>query len=144
MGLTLVYLDKLLLLDTALPVATFKLSSLAEVETSAMVIDAQAIEHLDILPPPTKQQQDQSLFTYLSQGVRTAFGKRMLKRWVVSPLTSAKQVHQRQDAVADLVASVELRNEIQSFLRKLPDVERLMSRVFTYSVKGKVKAFYVD
>jgi DNA mismatch repair ATPase MutS len=55
-----------------------------------MLIDAQAIEHLDILPPNRimkSSDKDQSLFNYLSQGIRTPFGKRMLKRWVVSPLT---------------------------------------------------------
>jgi hypothetical protein len=48
----MVFLDKLLLLDTALPVATFRYEDdVKEVKTAAMVIDAQAIEHLDILPP---------------------------------------------------------------------------------------------
>lgn len=26
----------------------------------------------------------------------------------------------------------------------MPDLERLLTRIFTYSVKSKVKAFYVD
>ena len=108
-----------------------------------MVIDAQALEHLDILPP-VNTKQDQSLFTYLSQGVRTPFGKRLLKRWVVSPLTDCSLIKQRQDCVSDLVANPELRNDIQNYSKKLPDVERILTRIYTYSVKSKVKAFYVD
>ena len=90
------FLDKLLLLDTALPVATFINSKdgVDGIQTSNMVIDAQAIEHLDILPP-IQSKHDTSLFGYLSQGIRTAFGKRMLKRWVVSPLTDHGQIIKR-------------------------------------------------
>jgi len=52
LGLTLVFLDKLLLLDTALPVSSFQYcEGIGFVENNkAMLIDAQAIEHLDILP----------------------------------------------------------------------------------------------
>lgn len=112
LGLTFVYLEKLLLLETALPVATFQFSdNLSDVKTAQMVIDAQAIEHLDILPP-INSKHDLSLFTYLSSGVRTPFGKRLLKRWVVSPLTDASQIQLRQDAVSDLVKYPELRQLI--------------------------------
>ena len=62
LGLCLVFLDKLLLADTSIPVASFEWTSLVD-ETSlqrklnfecrqSMIIDAQAIEHLDILPMP--------------------------------------------------------------------------------------------
>ena len=91
LGLTLVFLDKLLLLDSTLPVSSFEYcEGIGFDKNKAMLIDAQAIEHLDILP--VKQQgpsakQDMSLLGVLSFGVRTAFGKRMLRRWVVSPLT---------------------------------------------------------
>lgn len=45
------FLDKLLLLDTALPVASFEYCDGISFEgkSKQMVIDAQAIEHLDIL-----------------------------------------------------------------------------------------------
>lgn len=54
LGLCLVFLDKLLLADTSIPVASFELqssdsSSIVATPTN-MIIDAQAIEHLDILP----------------------------------------------------------------------------------------------
>ena len=61
MGLALVFLDKLLLADTSMPVANFDWTSLvdrenrhgklnAQAQKTNMIIDAQAIEHLDILP----------------------------------------------------------------------------------------------
>ena len=29
-------------------------------------------------------------------------------------------------------------------LKELPDIERILSRIFTYSVKSKIKMFYID
>ena len=99
LGLCLVFLDKLLLCDTSIPVSQFEwTSSLNEIsqtsgestpgkskragkrkskmpkfvtkQNQTMIIDAQAIEHLDILPviqPAGKAVKlDGSLFTYLS------------------------------------------------------------------------------
>ena len=72
-----------------------------------MIIDAQAIEHLDILPkqePASKLiKVDGSLFSFLSRMSRTPFGKRMLKRWTVSPLQDVKQIRERLDAVEELI-----------------------------------------
>lgn len=51
LGLTLVFLDKLLLLESTLPVSSFEYcDGIGFDKNKAMLIDAQAIEHLDILP----------------------------------------------------------------------------------------------
>lgn len=72
-----------------------------------MIIDAQAIEHLDILPKPEPASKlikvDGSLFSFLSRMSRTPFGKRMLRRWTVSPLQDVKQIRERLDAVEELI-----------------------------------------
>lgn len=113
-----------------------------------MIIDAQAIEHLDILPQPTPASKvikvDGSLFSYLSKDSVTPFGKRMLKRWTVSPLTDVNQIRDRLDAVEELTTKEKLRRELSGRLRNLPDVERILTKIYTYSVKQKVKAFYID
>ena len=93
LGLSIIFLDKLLLADTSIPIASFEWSEGIDGSfagrPASMLIDAQAIEHLDILPPyfgSRVRKADGSLFSFLSQGCSTAFGKRMLKRWTVSPL----------------------------------------------------------
>ncbi len=70
-----------------------------------MVIDAQAIEHLELLeiPQRSKFNQEGSFLNFMGQGCSTAFGKRQLKRWVVGPLKDPKKVNERLDAVTDLV-----------------------------------------
>jgi len=113
-----------------------------------MIIDAQAIEHLDIMPQPVPSSKvlkvDGSLFSYLSRMSRTPFGKRMLKRWTVSPLQNVTQIRERLDAVEELVGKRSLRKDLQKRLIALPDIERILTKIYTYSVKTKVKAFYID
>ena len=113
-----------------------------------MIIDAQAIEHLDILPQLASASKvikfDGSLFSYLSQDIQTPFGKRMLKRWTVSPLCDVDQIRNRLDAVEELVQNETMRKELQERLQTLPDLERILTKIYTYSVRGKVNAFYMD
>ena len=46
--------------------------------------------------------------------------------------------------MAELVEKPKLRKELQKRLIQLPDVERILTRVYTYGVKTKVRAFYID
>jgi len=87
---------------------------------------------------------DGSLFSYLSKDSRTPFGKRMLKRWTVSPLQDVDQIRNRLDAVEELAGDAKFRKALMARLIRLPDVERILTKIYTYSVKSKVKAFYID
>lgn len=80
----------------------------------------------------------------MASGCSTAFGKRLLKRWVVSPLKDAKKVNERLDAVTDLVIQDMIRDKLQAKFKKLPDLERILSRIYTYSQRSSVKAIYID
>ena len=68
----------------------------------------------------------------------------MLKRWTVSPLYDVNAINQRQEAVQDLVKNKAFFKLLTDTLASVPDVERMLTRIFTYSVKNKVKAFYID
>lgn len=48
------------------------------------------------------------------------------------------------DAVTDLVDDNVLRDKITMKLKKLPDLERMLSKIYTYSAKTSVKAIYID
>ncbi len=69
----------------------------------------------------------------MSSGCSTAFGKRLLKRWVCGPLKDAKKVNERLDAVTDLVLNEMTRDRLHAKLKKLPDLERMLSKIYTYS-----------
>mmetsp|Transcript_20107 Transcript_20107/g.14833 ORF Transcript_20107/g.14833 Transcript_20107/m.14833 type:complete len:100 (+) Transcript_20107:49-348(+) len=99
-----------------------------------MIIDAQAIEHLELLEVGGKRGEG-SFFYYISQGCSTASGKRMLKRWVVSPLFNKKRIEERLEAVESLLKHSLFLDKTMGKLRGLPDIERMLSRIYTYSAK---------
>lgn len=44
----------------------------------------------------------------------------------------------------ELALNKEMWKELKVRLVRLPDVERILTKIFTYSLKSKVKAFYID
>ena len=59
----------------------------------------------------------------------TPMGARLLRKWVVLPLKEVSQIQRRLDTVAALVADPELLEEVQTHLRAINDLERLISKV---------------
>ena len=46
--------------------------------------------------------------------------------------------------MTDLVIQEMTRDKLQAKLKKLPDLERMLSRIYTYSQRSSVKAIYID
>lgn len=95
-----------------------------------MILDAAALEKLEILENNRNGGSSGILFVQVDHCV-TSFGKRLLKSWLVRPLYSKSLIVERQDAIAGFkgsgLASVfEFRKE----LSRLPDMERLLARLF--------------
>lgn len=59
----------------------------------------------------------------------TPFGKRLLKQWVCAPLCNPKSIEDRLDAVEDLMGAQAQASEVSDLLKKLPDLERLLSKI---------------
>ncbi|XP_062256703.1 DNA mismatch repair protein Msh6 isoform X2 [Platichthys flesus] len=59
----------------------------------------------------------------------TPFGKRLLKQWLCAPLCNPKSVKDRLDAVEDLMGAQAQATEVSDLLKKLPDLERLLSKI---------------
>lgn len=59
----------------------------------------------------------------------TPFGKRLLKQWLCAPLCNAKSILDRLDAVEDLMGAQAQASEVSELLKKLPDLERLLSKI---------------
>ena len=75
----------------------------------ALEIDSQAINCLELLEVQglTKTQKEGSLFHYLDY-TRSAFGRRLLKKWISTPLQNIEQINERLDAVEDLMKHPDL------------------------------------
>ncbi|XP_075874926.1 DNA mismatch repair protein Msh6 [Nelusetta ayraudi] len=59
----------------------------------------------------------------------TLFGKRLLKQWVCAPLCNPTSIKDRLDAVEDLMGAAAQAGEVSDLLKKLPDLERLLSKI---------------
>lgn len=71
----------------------------------------------------------------------TKFGKRLLRSWLCSPLRSTELINERLDAVIDL-RQANLKNliaDISESFTKLPDLERLLSKIHTQGCARRSK-----
>ena len=71
----------------------------------------------------------------------TCFGKRLLHKWICSPICSVSEIELRQMAVTDL-SNVNIRYEVEEtikVLKKLPDLERLLSKIHGLSSAKRAK-----
>ncbi|MED6287082.1 DNA mismatch repair protein msh6 [Characodon lateralis] len=59
----------------------------------------------------------------------TPFGKRLLKQWLCAPLCNPTSIGDRLDAVEDLMGAQSQATEVSELLKKLPDLERLLSKI---------------
>lgn len=59
----------------------------------------------------------------------TPFGKRLLRQWLCAPLCDPLSIKDRLDAVEDLMGLQALAGEVSDLLKKLPDLERLLSKI---------------
>lgn len=59
----------------------------------------------------------------------TLFGKRLLKQWLCAPLCNPTSIQDRLDAVEDLMGAQAQASEVSDQLKKLPDLERLLSKI---------------
>ncbi|MGQ9590558.1 MAG: DNA mismatch repair protein MutS [Planctomycetota bacterium] len=59
----------------------------------------------------------------------TAPGARLIREWLLEPLTDVAAVAGRQEAVAELVADAALRDALADRLRRVHDLERLSTRL---------------
>jgi DNA mismatch repair protein MutS len=59
----------------------------------------------------------------------SAMGARLLKRWIIMPLSSMDKINERLDTVAFFIKEVDTRNKITQYIKQAGDVERLVSKV---------------
>jgi len=56
-------------------------------------------------------------------------GARLLKRWMVMPLTEISKIEERQQLVEDFIKSPEEKNKISQHIKQAGDIERLVSKI---------------
>jgi DNA mismatch repair protein MutS len=59
----------------------------------------------------------------------SSMGARLLKRWMVMPLTEISRIEERQQLVEYFIKSPEEKNKISQFIKQAGDIERLVSKI---------------
>ncbi|XP_068796155.1 DNA mismatch repair protein Msh6 isoform X2 [Struthio camelus] len=93
-----------------------------------MVLDGVTLMNLEVLQNRTNGTTEGTLLERIDSCC-TPFGKRLLKQWLCAPLCNPKSISDRLDAVEDLLAVPDKMSEVSEHLKKLPDLERLLSKI---------------
>jgi DNA mismatch repair protein MutS len=110
---------------------------------SVMVLDRATQRNLDLVRRAGDGRVEGSLLAVLDRTV-TPMGARLLREWVLHPLTDRPMAAERQDAVADLHTDLERRSRLRAALRRVSDLERLMSRIVLGAANARELAALQD
>ncbi|XP_059154951.1 DNA mismatch repair protein Msh6-like [Physella acuta] len=104
-----------------------------------MVLDGVTMANLDVVWNTSTQSTQGTLLERLNT-CSTSFGKRLFHQWLCSPLCQPASISDRLDAVDDLIQIPGTVEECVTILKRLPDLERLLSRIHSIGSAGKSKS----
>ncbi len=93
-----------------------------------MFLDSATVRNLELTKNIFSRTDNATLLSVLDKTI-TPMGKRLLKRWVVSPLIDKKEIEERLEGVDELKSNLILRYEFKEYLQNVYDIERLIGRV---------------
>jgi DNA mismatch repair protein MSH6 len=99
-----------------------------------LVLDGQTLINLEIFANAVDGGSNGTLFGLLNR-CTTPFGKRLLRQWLCHPLCNIRKINDRLDAVEMLNADSSIREQFSSQMTKMPDLERLLSRIHAGSCR---------
>ncbi|XP_078085788.1 DNA mismatch repair protein Msh6 isoform X2 [Mustelus asterias] len=102
-----------------------------------LVLDAITLTNLEILRNGTTGTTEGTLLEQLDNCC-TYFGKRLLKQWLCAPLCNPLAIEDRLNGIEDLMAVPDKVTEVVELLKKVPDLERLLSRI--HSIGSPLKS----
>jgi DNA mismatch repair protein MSH6 len=151
------YMKDSLIFEKVLPGAVLRVFNAESFGSQFMILDRQAIEHLEILdaqgktrpsqssPPGSQDSQESqdSLYSFLNRCL-TPFGKRLLKKWLLAPLIDPDAINMRLDAVEELMQNKDACRYFESQTSKLKDLERILARLVALGAKSNSKAVYFE
>ncbi|KAK8064352.1 hypothetical protein PG994_006990 [Apiospora phragmitis] len=97
-------------------------------KNGTLILDGQTLINLEIFNNSVNGGTDGTLFSLLNRCI-TPFGKRLFRQWICHPLCNIEKINERLDAVDMLNSNTEIREQFSSEMTKMPDLERLISRI---------------
>ncbi|KAJ6362515.1 hypothetical protein OIU78_002839 [Salix suchowensis] len=99
-----------------------------QVYKGCLRMDGQTLVNLEIFSNSANGGSSGTLFNYLDNCM-TSSGKRLLRNWICHPLKHAEGINNRLDVIENLMARSEIMLVTAQYLRKLPDLERMLGRI---------------
>jgi DNA mismatch repair protein MutS len=92
-------------------------------------LDAVSIRNLELVDPLFSGESAQTTLLHTLDACQTPMGKRLLRASLLRPLLDRDAINARLDAVAEVHASIHLREELRRSLEDIFDLERLLARL---------------
>ena len=123
MFLLLDYLEKTT--NAALPhISSIRIYS----DSEFLIMDDSSRRNLEVISNMRDGSTQYSLYECVDF-TKTAMGGRLLRNWLLFPLTNLRQIEDRQAKVASFVENRPLLDKVKSDLASILDVERLAGRI---------------
>ncbi|RLC44346.1 MAG: DNA mismatch repair protein MutS [Candidatus Coatesbacteria bacterium] len=97
-------------------------------QTDYMMLDAETINHLELVEPARLSDGSATLFSVLDH-TSTPMGKRLLRKWILSPLLDKDSIDERLSGVEELVNDRMKIDSLKRLLEGIYDLERINSRI---------------
>ena len=98
------------------------------IENIYLNIDANSIRNLELVESLRLKSRNYSLLWLLDK-TKTTMGSRMLKNWILNPLTNIEEINKRYDIISTLETEFILKEELKNYLNEVYDLERLCGRI---------------
>lgn len=93
-----------------------------------MELDLNARRNLELCETMRNKEKRGSLLWVVDR-TKTAMGSRLIRQWLEKPLLNPLHIKKRQAAVGELSKDIMVRTELGDVLKKVFDMERLISRI---------------
>ncbi len=142
---TILYMENLLLAEQLLNIANWENYESNMIVSKNLILDYQTISNLEIIETKldAKNPEAGSLLEYMNQAV-SPFGMRKMKQWTLNPLSNKTDIDKRLDMVTDLINNFECVTSFRLQAGKFNDLERLVAKIYKFSIQSNSKAVYFE
>ena len=103
--------------------------------SNRMQLDESAIKTLELVN--SEYGDDSKTLWGVLDATKTSMGSRMLKKWILEPLTELHDINTRAQFIFFLTRNREARESLSEILSRIPDIERVLGRVINGSASPR-------
>ena len=105
------------------------ITSIGQIQNqNCMIVDRVSQRTLELVEPIFRDSKNSTLISVMDECV-TPMGSRLLREWLLRPLTNICEISKRQDTVQSFCSDQMLLEELRESLRTVRDIERILTRL---------------